>query len=113
MAARVGATELTSTNEATSVISPRLVARPDEASRSGRPMAMTEPKADQQDDHGDQDADDLLAAGLLLDRLGGQVAAQLHAHGAGLGVGGRCVASRRSKASSRMPSDGRSYCTST
>jgi hypothetical protein len=45
MAARIGDTEFTSVNAATSEMRPRLVARPTTASPIGNPMAMTDPKA--------------------------------------------------------------------
>ena len=80
IAARIGDTELTSANDATSVMSPRLTAEPDQRGADRQAHRDHRAEGDQQHDDGDEDADDLLPARFLLDRLAGQVAAELEAH---------------------------------
>jgi hypothetical protein len=112
MAARIGETEFTSANEATSVMSPRLVARPTRAVPIGRPMAMTEPKAT-------SSTTTATRMPMISCPPGSSCTASLgrsppsSMRTAPLASAVDCVASRRAKASSRMPSDGRSYWTST
>ncbi len=112
MAARIGETEFTSTNEAVSVISPMLVARPTSAVPMGSPMAMTEPNAT-------SNTTTATRMPMISWPPGSSATASLgrsppsSIRTAPVAPAASWVASSRAKASSRMPSEGRSYWTST
>ena len=112
MAASTGEIEFTSTNEAISVMRPMLVARPTSAVPMGRPMAITDPNAT-------SSTTTATRMPMISWPPGSSCTASLgrsppsSRRTAPVPSAASWVASSRAKASSRMPSDGRSYWTST